>query len=202
MSVHDPDLRRIAWSGRQVATLTHAGLRAVRLPGGQRVATLDVATLDEVLRVVGGRGLVVLDLKLHRDSAALAGAVVEVLRRDRFRTAVVLGSFAPDVLAAVRALRARWPRALITGPEVPAVVALSRASALHCVGLHPHAKPLLADHGMAERAAKRGIVVRCWTVNRSVDARLLDIAGVPAVISDDPRGLRRALAAPSRNRVS
>ncbi len=195
--VHDPDLRRVAWSGRQVATSTHAELRAVRLPRGQRVATL-----DEVLTVAGGRGLLVLDLKLHRDPVPLAAAVVDVLRRDRFRTAVVLSSFAPEVLAALRTYRARWPRALITGPEVPAVVALSRASALRCAALHPDAKAVLADHGIAERAAERGIVLRCWTVNRSVDARLLDIAGVPAVITDDPRGLRLALTAPTRNRVS
>lgn len=194
--VHDPDLRRVAWSGRQIATSTYPQLRAIRLPGEHRIASL-----EEVLTVVAGRGLLVLDLKLHRDAEALVGAVVEVLGRTRCRDAVV-SSFAPEVLRAVRTQASKWPCALITGPDVPAVVALSRASALRCVALHPYAKTVLADHGVAERAAERGMVLRCWTVNRSVDARLLDIAGVPAVISDDPAGLRQALAAPSRNRVS
>jgi glycerophosphoryl diester phosphodiesterase len=193
--VHDPDLRRIAWSGRQVAASTYAELQAIRLPGGHRVPTL-----TEVAAAVAGRGLLVVDLKEQRNAPALATAVVEVL--DDLRDEVVVSSFATEVLDAVHRRRPALPRALITDADVPAVVALARAKVTGCAGLHPHVTTVLADHGIAERAEAQQVTLRCWTVNRSVDARLLDIAGATAVISDDPSGLRRALAAPSRNRVS
>lgn len=200
--VHDPDLRRVAWSGRQIATSNYDDLRAVRLPGQQRVPTL-----DEVISLVRGRGLLILDLKAHlteqrSDADALAAAVIAVLGGSRLRDDVVLSSFWPDVLTSVHRRAPRLPRALISGPDVPAVVALSRARAAGCVALHPYATTVLADHGVAERAAGQRMTLRCWTVNRPVDARLLAIAGVPAVISDDPSGLRQALAAPSRNPVT
>jgi glycerophosphoryl diester phosphodiesterase len=194
--IHDPDLRRVAWSGRQIAMSTYADLLTVRLPGGQRVPTL-----AEVVALVANRGLLVLDLKLAANATALAAAVVEVLRRSGRREEVVLSSFAPEVLTALRRCASQLPRALITGGEVPAVVALSRARAAGCTALHPYVRTVLADHGVVERAARQGIVLRCWTVNRPVDARLLDIAGVPAVISDDPACLRRALATPTRDAV-
>lgn len=180
----------------QIATSTYGELRDIRLPAQTRVPTL-----AEVVAAVRGRGLLVLDLKFQGDAAGLAASVLEVLRRRRLRDGVVLSSFSADVLEAIRRPEPRWPRALITGPEVPAVVGLSRARGIGCSALHPYATTVLADHGVAERAVEYGMALRCWTVNRPVDARLLAIAGVPAVISDDPTGLRRDLAAPSRNRV-
>jgi glycerophosphoryl diester phosphodiesterase len=60
---------------------------------------------------------------------------------------------------------------------------------------------VLWDHGVVERADHEGLTVRCWTVNRGLDARLLQIAGVAGVITDDPAALRADISAPTEARV-
>lgn len=186
---HDADLRRLASSPLTVATSGYGELRRVARAGG-----VELAKLDDVLALVGGSSLLVLDLKWMPGGAeVVAAATLRALRRAGRYDAVVISSFSPQVLDAVRQSNPRLRRALITGLRVPAVVALRRVIEGGHHDLHPDARTVLADHGIAERAAVAGHVLRCWTVNRSVDARLLGIAGVPAVISDDPGVLRRSL---------
>jgi glycerophosphoryl diester phosphodiesterase len=42
-------------------------------------------------------------------------------------------------------------------------------------------------------ARGHGLVVRVWTVNRAVDARLLKVLGVDAILTDVPATMRSAL---------
>lgn len=186
--VHDADLRRVAWCGRQVATTSYATLAEIPLPGWQHIPRL-----DDVVQAMRGRGLLVLDLKLGPgSSAALVTAVMTALGRAA-ASDVVVSSESGHVLDALREAQPRLRTALITGPHVPAVAALHRAVVDDHHDVHPHVRALLADHGVAERAAALRKTIRCWTVNRGIDARLLAIAGVPSVITDDPRRLRAAL---------
>ena len=190
--LHDADLRRIAWVGQQVRTSTYATLRGVRLPGGHHVPTL-----TDVVGVAAGRGLLVLELKVDGDGQALAAAAVLALRRGGVREQAVVSSSCPGVLSVLARREPMLSRALVTGSDVPAVVALHRAVAGGHSGLHAHVATVLADHSIAERAVRQRVTLRCWTVNRAVDARLLDIAGVSAVITDEPGTLRCALTRPA-----
>lgn len=171
----------------------------VRLgPGGEPVCAHDPigagatghAPLAEVVSLVAGRGRLVLDLKHERGSPVrLVAAVRSVLERAGPRPAVLVSSFYPAVLREVARAQPQVRRALITRPGVPAVAALYRAVASGEHGVHPHFGAVLADHGVVERAARLGLAVCCWTVNRPVDARLLEVAGVAAVITDDVSAL-------------
>lgn len=190
---HDADLRRVAGSPRRVDRSSYRDLRRVRLPGGH-----EVAKLDDAISLVPRSRLLVLDLKWEPGAEpAVAAATVRALRRAGRVESVVVSSFSPLVLAAVRDRNPLLRRALITGPGVPAVVALHRVINEGYGELHAEARTVLADHTVAERAAAAGRPLRGWTVNRSVDARLLGIAGVPAVVCDDPGALRRARLDPA-----
>lgn len=192
--VHDADLRRVASVGWQVATSSYRALRAVRLVGGHRVPRL-----DDVIDAVRGRGLLVLDLKdLPSYRATLVTAVVDALRRANVYD-VVVSSFSPLLLEAIGRIEPRLRRALITDAGVPAAAALHRTVAANHHEVHPHVRAMLADHRVAERAVSLRRTIRCWTVNRVVDARLLDIAGVPSIITDDTHGLRQGVDASTRS---
>lgn len=187
--VHDPDLRRVAGARLPVASSRYSEVRSTPLAGGHVVPRL-----DDVLDIVKGRGVLILDLKdVPGRRAALVAAVTSAMRRAD-ASDVVISSFSPPVLDAIGLFEPRLRRALITDRNVPAAVALHRAVAKNYDDIHPHVRAMLADHTVTERAAGLGRTVRCWTVNRAVDARLLEIAGVSGAITDDPQGLRRGLA--------
>jgi glycerophosphoryl diester phosphodiesterase len=187
--VHDANLLRptgrLAW----VHQLCYDELAVLQLAAGSRVARL-----DEVAHLVSGRGLLVVEIKHDACCLSPAGPVLQALSGYDARELVV-SSFSPLVLADVRRQRDDVRTALVTGPEVPAASGLAAARAGGHDELHAHLAAVLADHEVADRADRDGRVVRCWTVNREVDARLLDVAGVAGVICDDPVRLVRTLAA-------
>jgi glycerophosphoryl diester phosphodiesterase len=184
--VHDPDLRRIAGLPHRVAATTYADLRRVRLPGGERVASL-----DEVVAAAAAAPLLVVDVRHDPGAAAepLAAQALPVLRRRRVLDRSIVSSFSEEVLRATRRLEPAARRALIT-EGVPAVVALTRAVAAGHFDVHIDVRSVLADHVVVERAARLGRTVRAWPVNRAVDAVLLDVAGVSGAITDDVTALR------------
>ena len=177
--VHDVDLLRVSGVALDVARATYDEIRAIRLPGGHAVARL-----AEVAAAVRGRAELVVDVKSG------GRETVRTLRSARMLDATVVSSFCSEVLREVRREAPHARRALITGPDVPAIVALHRTLREGHAALHPHVQPTLADHAVVERAARSGVVVRPWTVNRGVDARLLAVAGAAAVFTDDVRALR------------
>ena len=60
--------------------------------------------------------------------------------------------------------------------------------------VHVPLRTVFANPELVQVARGHGLAVRIWTVNRTVDARLLKVLGVDAVITDVPATLRGALA--------
>ncbi len=189
--LHDFDLHRVAGLPLLVGRMTYDELQRVRLPGGH-----SVPRLEDVTRLVRGRALLVAELKDDPQSARIASAALRVLSRVGVCGEVVVSSFSETVLDSVRQLDPRVRRGLVTGPQVPAFVGLHRVIDRGHHELHAHVRAVLADHRVADRARQKGLGLRCWTVNRHVDARLLHILGVTAVITDDPAALRKSLDRP------
>jgi glycerophosphoryl diester phosphodiesterase len=95
---------------------------------------------------------------------------------------VIVSSFWPDTLAAVRRDGPEVPTGLLVHPSFDAAEAAGRALTLGCAALHPfHAQvtPALVAlvHGM-------GMSVATWTVNEPHDVTAVAAAGVDIVISD------------------
>ncbi|GAC1444834.1 MAG: glycerophosphodiester phosphodiesterase [Mycobacteriales bacterium] len=186
---HDEDLQRTAGVSRGIRSLSLAELATIRVGGHP------VPTVRDVLEVTSGRGRLVLDLKPEHRPRALVTAVVNVLDScPGPRTDVVLSSFDRAVLASCAALAPFWERAaILQGGDHPSQ-ALAQAVAGRDSAVHVPARAVFAAPDLVSAAHRLGLAVRVWTVNRPVDARLLRLLGVDAVISDVPDTLLAALA--------
>lgn len=187
--LHDPDLLRIAGSPNLVRHLTYDELRRVPLANGDVVPRL-----EDVIDVVRGRGLLVVEVKHDpADRRPIAPSVVAALQQAELNDGVVFSSFSARLLDQARRLEPQLRRALVTGPDLPAAAGLHRVVAAGHSELHAHLRAVLADHEIVDRARQQGCRLRCWTVNRDVDARLLAVAGVACFITDDPATMRSVL---------
>ncbi|UJR86018.1 glycerophosphodiester phosphodiesterase [Sandaracinus amylolyticus] len=190
MVAHDPDLQRVAKRPERVADLDAATLRTIDT-GGDTFPTLD-DTLDLTL----ARGaLVNVELKGDvPDRLALARAVASLFarRRPNERERIFVSSFRPEILVALRALRARVPLAFLFDAQHTGEV---RGAVLRRVtpsdGLHPHHS--LCTPGAITRWHARGRFVNAWTVNAPDRALALAAAGIDGLITDDPAALVAAL---------
>jgi glycerophosphoryl diester phosphodiesterase len=169
------------------------------IEGGGAVHTLRagelpdwVPGLDEALETCAG-AIVNIELKNapvesgFDPTEATATQVVSVLATStsepgRRPAHVIVSSFWPATLAAVRASGSAVATGLLVHPSLDAAQAAEQAVALGCVALHPfhsRATPDLVDlvHGL-----DMSVVV--WTVNEPRDVAAAAAAGVDVVISD------------------
>ncbi len=185
---HDPGMRRTAGDPRYLVSMHSASLPDV---GGHRVPRL-----SEMLDLVGSRGRLVVELKTPHWPAGAAtstvDAVVSVLRRHRLHDVVVSSFDRPRVLQ-VRQSGAAVRTALLGRPGVPLGVVLRRASRDGHQEAHPHVSSLLGRLDLVAPAARQGIAVTGWTVNRPRELHRLAEAGVLAAICDEPDHARSAL---------
>jgi glycerophosphoryl diester phosphodiesterase len=186
---HDAGLQRMAGVARGVRNLTLAELAAIRVNGHP------VPTVAEVLGRLGGSGRLVLDLKPEQRPRALLAAVgVAMASTDLPLPQVVLSSFDGSVLAAAAVAAPALERAVILTGAEPASQILAQAVARGDQTLHVPARTVFGAPDLVAAAHRHGLLVRVWTVNRPVDARLLRLLGVDALITDVPGELRSALA--------
>jgi glycerophosphoryl diester phosphodiesterase len=181
--IHDPTLERVAGCRSRAASLTSAALAAHGVP-----------TLDQALALCASLGLGVnVEMKnCGRRNAALAIAVAAAIRHADPAPAVLVSSFRPSLLAALRA----------AAPEIPRGLLLSRLRPgwrLKLRALRPAALVCGAHH-LTERDAAAlkatGLPLAVYTVNDAAAARRLWGWGVDAVITDDPARLVQALSLP------
>jgi glycerophosphoryl diester phosphodiesterase len=188
--VHDPDLLRVAGIAVEVDRAAYSSMHDIRLRGRH-----PIPTVSSVVRRVASRALLVLDLKpVGRRTPALVAGVVAAVRDHGDPARICVSSLDVGVLDAVGRCLPAVRRALITPDQTPLHAAAAMAPGLD---LHAHVRSLLADAGSAQRLAAEGRTIRCWTVNRVVDAQLLDVLGVEAVITDDPAAMRAGLSSAS-----
>lgn len=179
--VHDGDLRRVAGLAVVVERTCFAQLRRLPLPGGHVIPTL-----REVAVTVAGRGRLVVDVKPDRRTSSLARGVlhgIDGLADDD----VVVSSYDAQVLLEIGRREPTRSLALIASDDLARSV--QWAVGLGCDALHAELRSLLLQpHVMAEAREAR-LALRVWTVNRPVDAELLERTGAAAVITDEPAAL-------------
>ena len=124
----------------------------------------------------------------HRVSAAVAGLLgAGAAGPGPWPAAVVVSSFWPDTLAALRDAAQRRDLAvpalgLLVHPSLEPGPALDSAVAIGCAALHPHHRHV--DPDLVSAAHGRGLAVVTWTVNDPADLDAVVDAGVDAVITD------------------
>jgi glycerophosphoryl diester phosphodiesterase len=102
---------------------------------------------------------------------------------------LIVSSFSPFTLAAVRGVGPEVPRGLLVHPSIEATTAADRAAELECAALHPFFAQVTP--ALVAVAHDRGMGVMAWTVNEPQDLVAMAEAGVDGVISDRvPEALR------------
>ncbi len=126
----------------------------------------------------------------------LATEVVAVLAASRAAPAtaparVIVSSFWPAILAAVRIGDADVPTGLLVAPALDAAQAADHAAALGCVAVHPFQAQVTGV--LVDLVHTMGMGVVAWTVNEPGEVAAMVAAGADVVISDRVTDARQAL---------
>lgn len=177
---HDETLRRTLEADGRVAETLLADLQALDAGVGERVPTL-----AEALALLAELGLGAnVELKPCPGREAETGRVVAAALKEA-RTPLLVSSFSEAALAAASAL----PRALLVG-AIPRDWR-RRLARVGAADLHCRARGLRRIQVV--EVTRRGIRLRCYTVNDAAAALRLRRWGVAGVFSDFPGRLLAAL---------
>lgn len=189
---HDDDLWRITGHQGLACDRTYTELRALDAGAwfDPRFRGTRIPTLDEVLDVWAGAGLVNLELKSARAALRkpLAHQVVALLERRSDN--VIVSSFDWELLTLFHDASPSTPLAVLFDND-RWDHALAIASTLGARAVNPHVRTTSADRVASAR--KRGFDVFVYTVNDTTLARTLAHAGVTGLFTDDASAMRRAL---------
>ena len=143
-----------------------------------------------------------LDLKPEQRPLHLLAAIADAARTSAPAGSLdlTLSSAEPKILEACAGVAANVERAVIVSGHEPLSRILAQAVHRGDSALHVHMRTLFTTPDVVRAAQQHGLTVRAWTVNRLVDARLLRLLGVDAVITDIPAEMRRDLQ-PARSSV-
>jgi glycerophosphoryl diester phosphodiesterase len=189
--MHDDSVDRTTDGRGAVAGLNLAELReldaSARSPfescRGERVPTL-----GEALETVGGRALLVIEIK----PPDIEEPVLEVVRRAEAIDWAMIWSFHPGVVAEARRREPRLPAALLT-------LSLSDAIARQALELGAQATSVFYQNISEERvrrAHRKALAVHAWTADQPAEMRRLAAAGVDGIVTNFPdraRSLMRGL---------
>ena len=186
---HDPGLQRVAGVSRGLRSLTLADLAAVRVQGHQ------VPTVGAVLEAVPASRTLILDLKPeHRPRRLLQAVAGAIEGLPESAVSVVFSATDPNILDTCARLLPDRPRAVILQEGEPFSRVLAMALRRGDSAVHVPLRTVFASPELVQVARGHGLVVRVWTVNRAVDARLLKVLGVDAILTDVPATMRTTLA--------
>jgi glycerophosphoryl diester phosphodiesterase len=165
---HDATLARVQGRPERVDAMPSAAL-----------GNLGVPTLEEVLRVVGRRPF--LDVELKVDGGPRFVEVLAAGRGPALRGAVV-SSFDREALAGVAHRAPTWSRWLNTIALTEATIRVAVELGCRGVAVEWHA----LDRAAVQRAQAAGLDVAAWTVRRRPTFDRLARLGVVAVCVDGP----------------
>jgi glycerophosphoryl diester phosphodiesterase len=199
--LHDAAVDRTTDGQGLVRDLTVAELGRITIPRGERHATT-VPTLEVVLSALSGRVGVDIELKqlpgepdFDPDVSRLVEATLRTIDSTSFVGPVLLTSFNPFAIDAVRRLAPDLPIGLLTDRSVEANVALgfAREHAYDWI-LPPVPRVVEAGDRIVSRAHDVGLQVGTWNTEDPAQARMLMAWGLDAIATNDPAAIVAARA--------
>jgi glycerophosphoryl diester phosphodiesterase len=188
--LHDETVDRTTSGSGEIASLTIKQVRAFDASAGQPgYAEERIPTLAQLLDLIAGRCLLVLEFK---SLEAVRPSVPLLEARDAV-TWCTAWSFKPEILAELRRYMPEMSRSLLVGTPDDWAAKLTAASELDCMGIS--IRQDIVDRNRVSSAHSEGLVFYTWTANDPADWRRLIDAGVDAIVTDDPGGLRSLLGA-------
>lgn len=181
---HDRSLARFTGSRQKIAKLTIDEIKQVDLGEGQ-----SIATLDELLEMMGPRVLYNVELKdFGLFDSGLETAVADRFESFALQDLLLVSSFNPlSVRRAQHVFTRSVPVALIRAPG------LLQFSHLLASGEADNPHHSLVDEEYMTWAKARGYRVFTWTVDDLQEAARLKDLGVHGIITNRPNALREQL---------
>ncbi len=150
-----------------------------------------IPTLEQVLRAIGTRGIVNIELKSTTlQSDGVEAATLAVIEETGATERVLISSFNPFALYRMAQLDPRLPRGLLFAPDLPIYLRRAWLRPLARPGaLHP--KSSMIDAAFVRWARRQGYRINTWTVDDPDEMRRLIALGVDGIISNKPDLLRQ-----------
>ncbi len=190
---HDLDLARVAGTEDKtpVAGLSWATLKARTLLHGGRVPLL-----TEVLDLARARHAGVNVEMKHDvpDRLSLVRAVARLLGSWDPKLPLLVSSFHPAMLVALRGLCPRLPLAILLHRNKWRMHGVGSLASSFLGGEAVHLERTLTRPELVRAIKARGQLVNVWTVNDPREAQDLAALGVDGLITDDPGAIRAALS--------
>jgi glycerophosphoryl diester phosphodiesterase len=185
--LHDTDLMRVGGRAEKVWEVDYADIRDLDSGSWFSAEFSDqrIATLSEVLDVVGDRMMLNIELKVHGHEKRFERSVVELLRERAFTERCVITSLDAGCINRVRELAPE----LVVGQIV--TVSLGRIQGLEVDFLSMNASKATAARVRANR--KAGLDTHVWTVNDREQAHRMIERGVDNIITDAPELIREVI---------
>jgi glycerophosphoryl diester phosphodiesterase len=169
---HDPVIRGVG---------TICELTAGELPGS-------VPLLSDALEACEG---VIVNIEIKNlpgepgfdPTERVAREVADLVVATGWASSVVISSFWPDTLDAVRNSHADLATGLLLASWFDPLEGITAATGRGCTALHPHVD--LVTMALVDRAHEAGLSVAAWTANDRSQLEAMDAAGVDTVITDD-----------------
>ena len=179
--MHDLTLNRTTNGSGPLADRTLQQLRALDAGGDP------IPSFDEALALTRGRALLIAEIKAPRAEQAVA----RVARHQGALQDVMVWSFSPSILEAVRSAEARLPTALLIAPQ-----SASRAPPVRDLALRLGLRGISIFHedidGRTVSEARRSnLSIYAWTADSQVAIQRLIDLGIDGIVTNYPE---RALA--------
>ncbi len=183
--IHDSTLLRTHGSRKSIRWSTHESLRQATEKGHK------LATLEEVLDLYFGKVLLNLEIKNRGTGLAIARFVRDhSIKQETDWENILFSSFKATELIAVRSVSKQAELGMLHGRNPFTFIAYYRALQLSAVGFHRlHTNPLAIDI-----AARLGLFIYAYTVNRPSAAKLLESQGVEGIVTDNPSRIHASLS--------
>src|SRR3989344_4426397 len=173
--IHDDTLERTTNGHGRVGEKTQTELKALDAGKGQKISTL-----DEVIKLVGLRTKINVELKGKGTARPLADLIYRYTGPGGGQNQFLVSSFDIDELFKFRAIDQFSRIGLIFKKLANDIFQI--AEELSCYSIHPSVGLTTAE--LLDEAHEMGLKVFVWTANASPDISLLKAMGVDGIFSD------------------
>jgi glycerophosphoryl diester phosphodiesterase len=187
MVFHDSDFKRMGGPAKGIWELRDSEIANIDVGSWKspEFAAERTPYLSDVLALCKGRSGVLIELKYYGHDQRLEERVVELVEAAGMDDQVMVMSLSHQGVRKIRQLRPHWQIGLLS------TVALGNVTKLDVDFLGLNART--TSRRLVREAAKRGVRIHVWTVNRPVDMANMLARGVDGLITDDPGLARQVL---------
>ena len=176
---HDENLSRLTGNFAEVNDLTLQQLKELRIE-----TNYSIPTLAEVLEVIEGKLLVVVEIKNSKAVQEVLGKIENAIDADVYNyNQFIISSFDWTVLEEVSKLNTEIKLGILTFDELEKALAFAEKIKANCI--FPHFSLLNSE--VCEAIAQKNIKIYPWTVNEIDDIQRMKTLKINGIISDFPQ---------------